>query len=244
MKRADALRIVLAVILLAAVVAALFIAQIPHSLGSALEAIQGGGVWAFVLVVALYLPVCLLLLPSTPLNLASGFLFGMLWGIGVASLASILSAAVAFLLGRFLLREWLERRLAAQPGFQAADMAFGEQGLKIVLLVRLCTLLPFGLTSYAFGTTRVSLGRFTLGTLFGRLPQVVFCAYLGSTARSLAELATGRTETSIGEQILLGLGFFATLAVVILMTRIARKALRETVGRTTQSDEESGRRPA
>ena len=75
-----------------------------------------------------------------------------------------------------------------------------------MLLVRLCSLLPYDLMSYALGLTKVSFGRYLLGTWLGRLPEIVLWAYIGSTAKTLADVFSGRVQPGIGGRILLGLG--------------------------------------
>jgi uncharacterized membrane protein YdjX (TVP38/TMEM64 family) len=86
------------------------------------------------------------------------------------SVGSVLGATAAFLVGKTLLRGWIERRIAAYPRFQAIDRVVGEQGFKIVLLVRLSPLFPFNLLNYAFGLTKVRLWQYVLASWIGMLP--------------------------------------------------------------------------
>ena len=57
--------------------------------------------------------------------------------------------------------------------FLRIDHAIGGRRFQIVLLTRLCSLLPYDLMSYAFGLTDVSLGRYVLATWLGRLPETL-----------------------------------------------------------------------
>jgi uncharacterized membrane protein YdjX (TVP38/TMEM64 family) len=185
------------------------------------------GPWAPVVLVVFDAAICLVLLPSSAVTLVAGFLWGTAVACVVASLGATLGGAAAFLLSRFLLRGWIEYRLAGHPAMIAIDRAIGSQGFRIVLLVRLCSLLPYDLMSYALGLTRVSFGRYLLGTWLGRLPEIVLWAYIGSTAKTLAEAFAGKTHAGLGGRILLGLGIAAMIAATLLVARIARKALRE-----------------
>jgi uncharacterized membrane protein YdjX (TVP38/TMEM64 family) len=83
--------------------------------------------------------------------------------------------------------------------------------------------------SYAFGLTRVSPGKYVLATWLGRLPEIVVWSYLGSNAKSLADLAAGKIQSGIGEQILLWLGLAAMAAVAIIAMEIARRVLHEAI---------------
>ncbi len=230
MKPATAIRIVVAVAILAAVVASLTFLPLQEYLTWFLEGIQGLGVWGAVLFVLLYVLVCLLFLPGSVLTMAAGFMFGLFWGTAAASLGATLGATAAFLVGRFMVRGWMEHRLVAHPAFLAIDRAIGRQGFKIVLWIRLSSLFPYDLVSYLFGLTRISLGRYVLATWLGRLPETLFCAYLGSAAKSLADLAAGKAQAGIGNQLLWGLNLLAMIVVAVLVARIARTALRDAGG--------------
>lgn len=196
-----------------------------------LEWIQGLGVLGPVALVVFYALVCLFLLPGSVLTLAAGFMFGMVWGTVCASLGATLGATAAFIVGRFLIRGWIERRLMIHPGFLAVDRAIGSQGFKIVLLVRLCSLFPYDLMSYLFGLTKVPLGRYVVATWLGRLPETLLFAYLGTTAKSLADLVAGKVAMGVTKEILLGLGVLAMIAVTVSIAHIARQALHDVVDR-------------
>jgi uncharacterized membrane protein YdjX (TVP38/TMEM64 family) len=229
MKWATAFRIALAAGLIAAVVACLTILPFPQYAKWSLESIQGWGIWGPVGLVLLYIVVCLLFLPGSVLTLAAGLLFGVLPGIITASLGATLGAVAAFLVGRFLVREYLEGKLLEHPRFLAVDRAIDRQGFNIVLLTRLCSLLPYDLMSYLFGLTKVPLGRYVLATWLGKLPGIILFCYLGSTAKSLTDLATGKIKGGIENEILLGVGVVTMVVVVVIIAQIARKALRDTL---------------
>ena len=223
------LRIALAVGLLAMILAGLLLLPVQQYLRSFLEWTGRMGPWAPLFLVALDTVVCLVSLPSSAVTMLAGYLWGPVAGGAVASLGATLGAAAAFFLSRLLLRGWIERRLAGHPAIGAIDRAIGGQGLKIVLLLRLCSLLPYDLMSYALGLTKVSPGRYLLGTWLGRLPEIALWAYIGSTAKDLADVSAGKVQAGPGGRILLGLGIAAMIAATLVLSRIARKALREAL---------------
>jgi len=243
-KRSNVLRIGSAAALLAAIVAGLAFLPVHQYLLWLLERVEHLGYWGPPLLAGVYVLVCLFLLPSSVVTLAAGFLFGMLWGAVTASLGSVLGAAAAFFLARTVARPWIEPPLARHPHFLAFDRAIGSQGLKIVALVRLCSLFPYSLTSYLFGLTRVSLGRYLFGSWLGRLPATIAYAYVGSTAKSLVDAAAGKVEFGLAEEILLGLGLVAMVAVAVVISRIARKALHDAVDEPLTRNNGSARRDA
>jgi uncharacterized membrane protein YdjX (TVP38/TMEM64 family) len=64
---------------------------------------------AYVVMAALSLPGAALL------TLAGGAVFGLLWGTVIVSFASSIGATLAFLIARFLLRDWVMQRFGATP---------------------------------------------------------------------------------------------------------------------------------
>jgi uncharacterized membrane protein YdjX (TVP38/TMEM64 family) len=223
------LRIGLATALVAAIVASLVFLPTPQDIARFLEWIEGLGAWGLVLLIVMDAIVCLLCLWASVVTLAAGFLFGIVWGTIAALVGATVGATMAFLMARAVLRDWIERRLTTHPKFRAIDRAIADQGFRVVLLTRLCSLFPYNLMSYVFGLTNVSLGRYVLATLLGRLPETLAFAYVGWTAKSLADLAAGKVEIGIVQEMLLGLGLVAMVAVAVVIAHIARKALREAV---------------
>jgi pyruvate/2-oxoglutarate dehydrogenase complex dihydrolipoamide dehydrogenase (E3) component len=96
----------------------------------------------------------------------------------------------------------------------------------MVLLTRLSPVFPFVLLNYLLGLTAVRTGAYVLANLIGMLPATFLFVYIGAAAR---DAIAGQSDTSADfyQQILKYVGLLATIAVVVLVTRIARKALRE-----------------
>ena len=223
------LKTFIALALIAGIITGLLLLPITEYLARALETIETLGPWGPVVLAALYVVACVLMVPGWILSLGAGFLFGVIGGSVTISIASVLGATAAFLIGRNLARNWVDRRMATQPKFQAIDRAVGQQGFKIVLLVRLSPLFPFNLLNYAFGLTRVSLTDYVLASWLGMLPGTIMYVYLGSAARNLAELAAGDVQGGIGQRLLFAFGLLMTVIVALVVTRIAKRALNEAV---------------
>ena len=96
----------------------------------------------------------------------------------------------------------------------------------MVLLTRLSPVFPFVLLNYLLGLTAVRPGAYALANLLGMLPATFLFVYIGAAAR---DAIAGQMDVSAGvyQQILKYVGLAATVAVVVFVTRIARKALRE-----------------
>jgi len=200
-------------------------------LTTALGLIGAWGWWGLAGIMALYTPVAVAALPVWPLSVTAGFFWGVGWGLAVAWVGSTVAAVVAFLVGRRLGRDMVLRRLGQRPILVAIDRAIGERGFEIVVLARLSPLLPYNVLNYAFSVTSVSWRTFALASLFGMLPVTAMYVTIGAAAESLAELLAGEHERSALVWPLLVVGAIASVLVVVVITRAARRILRDGVGR-------------
>ncbi|UCF66907.1 MAG: TVP38/TMEM64 family protein [Acidobacteriota bacterium] len=235
-------RLALAGLLAAALITAVLLLPTRQWLLLALDWTDGLGASGALLFIPIYVLATVLLLPGLILTLGAGFVFGLWLGTLLVSISSTLGAAAAFLLGRTVARRWIEARVRRHRRFAAIDEAVGREGFKIVLLTRLSPIFPFNVQNYAYGLTRVGFAKYVLASWIGMLPGTVMYVYLGSAAESLASLAaragdTGaasaaRTGTNGGlaQQLLVGVGLLATIAVTVLITRIARRSLSQEIG--------------
>lgn len=215
------------VCLLALTTAAWHLLPVGPWINATLKTVQDLGIWGPVLLSVIYIVACVLFLPGSALTLAAGFAFGLFWGYIAVTVGSVIGATVAFLLGRYLARDWVEAKIANNDRFRALDNAVQKHGFRIVLLTRLSPAFPFNALNYAFGLTKVSLRDYFLGSLLGMIPGTLLYVYLGTGLKSLTEVVSGDVEGGFFKQIVFGLGLLATLAVTVVITRIASSALKE-----------------
>ncbi len=250
MNRTRLLRAVLAAAIVAALVGSAVLFLVPgyrasfHSrLTVALEAVRHYQTAGPIIVGAAFIPACLFFLPGSPITLFGGFAFGgtfrgLVLVTACVSIGSTLGAALAYLVGRTAARAWIEKRVAGDHRFRAIEAAVSENGFKIVLLCRLSPVIPFNVLNYALGMTSVSFRDYMLASWIGMLPGTILYVYLGSTMGALADVVAGRVEKTPAQQALFYLGLAATLGVTLYITRIAKRALADTL---TQSDSPGGR---
>lgn len=198
-------------------------------LQQALSTIDALGAWGPLLFVILYIFATVCMIPGLILTLGAGVLFGVVQGTVLVSVASILGATCAFLLGRSAVREKVAAHIAKNPRFDAVDRAVAREGWKIVVLTRLSPVFPFNMLNYAFSLTRVSLRHYFWASWLGMLPGTAMYVYVGSLAGDLARLGGGETMRTAGEWALYLVGLVATVAVTLYVTHVARAALRDKV---------------
>jgi uncharacterized membrane protein YdjX (TVP38/TMEM64 family) len=202
----------------------------PHDLlRNALQWIESLGIVGGIAFIAIYILATVAFLPGSILTLGAGVVFGVLLGSIYVFVGATLGAIAAFLVGRYLARGWISKKIEGNQKFAAIDKAVAKDGLKIVLLTRLSPVFPFNLLNYAFGITGVSLKDYALGSI-GMIPGTVMYVYIGSLAGDLARIGTESQPTNPTIQWAIRIiGFIATVAVTVYVTRIARNALAEKV---------------
>jgi pyruvate/2-oxoglutarate dehydrogenase complex dihydrolipoamide dehydrogenase (E3) component/uncharacterized membrane protein YdjX (TVP38/TMEM64 family) len=136
------------------------------------------------------------------LTLAGGAVFGLLWGTLLVSFASTLGATIAFLLSRFVLRDWVQARFGER--LRALDRGVEREGAFYLFILRLTPAVPFFLINLAMGLTPMRATTFywvsQLGMLAGTLVYV-------NAGTQLAAIASPRDVLSwqiAGALVLLG----------------------------------------
>nr|WP_256871777.1 TVP38/TMEM64 family protein [Nostoc sp. TCL26-01] len=212
-------------------------------LKNALQWIDGLGAIGALAFIILYIIATVAFLPGSILTLGAGVVFGVVMGSLYVFIGATIGATAAFLVGRYLARGWVAKKIAGNDKFRAIDAAVGREGLKIVLLTRLSPIFPFNLLNYAYGVTRVSLKDYILASI-GMIPGTIMYVYIGSLAGNIATIGTesqpGNPSLQWAIQII---GFIATAAVTIYVTKVARQALEGEVLKSSDNDENQGINP-
>ena len=160
-----------------------------------------------VLLAGVYVVAAVCFVPGSILTLGAGAAFssalGLGWGVVVGTIAVWVGAAVgglvAFALGRFALHGLVNRLLQRWKLTAALDAALREEGLKLMVLLRLSPLIPFNALNYVLaGTTAGS--RCPLGSAPTRLLCLLRArlAALGSSALPGRGRPTGHPATASG----------------------------------------------
>ena len=179
-----------------------------------------------VLVAVVYVLCTVAFVPASALTIGSGTLFGLKTGFIVVIIGANLGALCSFLLARSFLRQKVATWAAGNAKFRSLDLAIGRQGFKMVLLTRLTPVFPFVLLNYFLGLTAVRTGAYVLANLIGMLPAMFLFVYIGAATR---DTLAGQVDSSADfyQQVFKYLGLAATIALLVVIARIARKALRE-----------------
>jgi phospholipase D1/2 len=143
--------------------------------------VDGHHVVAPLILIALYVAGGLSLLPVWWIQILAGYGFGMWLGV-TYSLAGATAAAIAsYLAARLLLADWVHDKFEAKHAkLRELDEKMGHNGLMIVMASRLMHFIPFGVSNYLFGVTRITPMDVVLGTLLGNAPMITLYVAIGA----------------------------------------------------------------
>jgi len=181
------------------------------------------GVVVFIIAYAL---ATVLFLPGWIFTVSAGLIYGIVAGTAIALTGAVIGASLAFLVARYLLRQNIEELTKKNPRFRAIDDAIGKNGWKIIGLLRLSPLIPFNLSNYFYGITAIPFWQYVLVSAVGMLPGTLLYAYLGAIGR--AGVSGSAASHNKWQYVLLAIGLIATVAVTILVSRIAKNALKKS----------------
>ncbi len=226
-------KLIMMVLLITISLLSFFSFNIPELSQTFLQWLKNLGSFQVMIFILIYSCATVLMVPGSILTLGAGIIFGIWWGSIYVFIAASCGAILAFLIGRYLFRDWVFQLIENNPKFAAIDSAVAQSGLKIVFLTRLSPIFPFTFLNYAFGVTQVSLTDYIIG-LIGMIPGTIMYVYFGYLAGNIATLGIGNQPTpQTLTWIKLGFGLITTVIVTIYLTKIAKKALDETVNQPT-----------
>ena len=129
--------------------------------------------------IGLYLVSTVFFLPGSPVTVLAGFVFGPLWGVFYASVASIIAVSIAFLIARYVARDLVEGWVKDNTQFRKIDEQVEEQGWRILMFTRLVPIFPFNLQNYAYGLTSIRFSTYVLVSALFMLPGTAVFVQLG-----------------------------------------------------------------
>ncbi len=156
------------------------------------QLVAGYGMLAPLVYMLIYTVAPVLLLPGLPITIAGGILFGPFWGVVYTIISATMGACLAFLVSRYVARDWVERKLRS-PRWRRLDEGVEKQGWKVVAFTRLIPLFPFNLLNYAFGLTKIGFWPYAAATFICMLPACI--AYIVFSS-SLLDLFRGKVSAA------------------------------------------------
>ncbi len=167
----------------------------------------------YVLVTALSLP------GAAILTLAAGAIFGLWWGVLIVSFASTIGATGAFLVARYLLRDWVQSRYGER--LKAINAGIEKDGAFYLFTLRLVPVFPFFLINLLLGLTKMPARTFFWVSQLGMFAGTIVYVNAGTQIAQLTSLKGILSPGLLGAFVLLGV--FPLIAKKLVAMVKARK---------------------
>ena len=195
-------------------------------LAPVVDQLANNGIHGQVMFIVLVAVICLTgVIPASTLAILAGTVYGAPRGAILSAIGLSIGGVVGFLAARFLIRDLARRWVDHRPSLRKIDTDIARLGWKIVALLRLSPVAPFGITSYAFGLTQLKFGDYLVGTI-GSLPAMVGYVYIGALLRAAINASTGEAIPWV-RLIMMGVGVAATITAAVHFYRVANQPSTE-----------------
>ncbi len=171
-----------------------------------------------------------IMIPTPLIKVSAGAIFPFWIAAAANFIASLLGGLIAFILGRWLFRESIQRSLMNDSRLQNIETALTNDAMKISVLVRLSPLIPDEWLNYLMSATPVSLRVYMVSNCSGIVYSLAY-AYYGHALGRFALNSSGiedMNSTPMGNAMLV-LGIIASILATVMVTRASMKALQEAI---------------
>eukprot|EP01113_Clastostelium_recurvatum_P009958 TRINITY_DN14866_c0_g1_i1.p1 TRINITY_DN14866_c0_g1~~TRINITY_DN14866_c0_g1_i1.p1 ORF type:complete len:289 (+),score=50.04 TRINITY_DN14866_c0_g1_i1:290-1156(+) len=169
------------------------------------------------------------------LVVSSGFLFGFLKGIATVLPGCAGGALLGFYLSRYCMKNLLTKHIIQKrPTLKIILSVIDDHSIKVAFLIRMVPI-PFGISNAVLGLSTIPIWKFMLGTVAGLLPFQLAFLYMGSTARSLAEVVSGDAESARVQIAIFVCQGVLTLSLTSAIVYIVRRVLRKATSATSHT---------
>ncbi len=177
----------------------------------------------FAIYFVIYVVTTALSLPgATILTLGSGAIFGLGWGLLLASFAASFGAFLAFLSARFILHDWVQEKFGDR--LTAINRGMERDGAFYLLSLRLVPLFPFFVINLVMGLTKIKVWTFYWVSQVGMLLGTAVYVNAGTQLAQISSLGDVVSADLIGAFVLLGI--FPLIAKAVLAFLKRRKAFK------------------
>ncbi|MBE0427025.1 MAG: TVP38/TMEM64 family protein [Nitrospirae bacterium] len=140
-------------------------------------------------------------------TVAGGFLFGVVMGTIYVNIGSVSGATFSFLLSRYLIGNQIQHKYSEQ--LKKFNKEIERHGHNYLFVIRITPIVPFFLTNYLAGLTKISLKKFIMTTSLGMLPGSIVYTFAG---QQLAEI--NNLEELYSFELLIALSLLALFALL------------------------------
>lgn len=198
--------------------------------------------------VGMYTLLVALFIPGVAFIMGAGFVFGFWKGLLAVWIGGAVGQALAFLLARYLLKDWVETFVRGRwQKWEYIDKAIELEGWKLVLIMRLSPIIPYNLLNVAMATTRIKFWQFTFVSAIGILYECAVFCYFGSAAKDITSIVSGEAgPAAVVKWIMLGVSVAMCVLGAVFVSVTIKRAVHKaqlhmsSAALSGMADEETG----
>lgn len=173
-----------------------------------------------VIFIAVYVVMVMCLVPTLPLNLGAGLIWGPYWGGVLTVIGAGAGSACAFFATRYLASDYLNRKFNHSAWIWLSEEV-QRQDWKTVAFTRLNPIFPFGPSSYFFGLTRITFSRYIVTTMLSILPLSILFAAVGSSVGGI--VLDGNAYSLVKNMLAISLAVTLLVVLKIVFKKITKQ---------------------
>jgi phosphatidylserine/phosphatidylglycerophosphate/cardiolipin synthase-like enzyme/membrane protein DedA with SNARE-associated domain len=172
---------------------------------SLLSSLRGDWI-APIIVTIVYIVAAVLVFPVTLLIIATGLVFGALYGFVYALLGTEISALITFAVGQHLGHNTIRSRLSNR-WVSRVSRRLARQGLLAMITLRVIRIAPFTVINLVAGASHIRFRDFALGTLLGMAPgALALTVFSGHVVATIMAPDAMRIATLLILAVIIGAG--------------------------------------
>jgi uncharacterized membrane protein YdjX (TVP38/TMEM64 family) len=132
--------------------------------------------------IAVYPVLMALFIPTLPMNMTAGFLWGPVYGTIFSILGASIGISIDFLVARYIGREFFTKKLSFKTWKWILNQV-ETKGWRVVIFIRINPVFPTNIFSYLFGITTISFREYFISSVVAMSLPAVILASFGSSAK-------------------------------------------------------------
>ncbi|MFV0440758.1 MAG: TVP38/TMEM64 family protein [Lachnospirales bacterium] len=139
---------------------------------------QSLGFVGYGIYILLYIVVAVFMLPASLVTIVAGIVFGPILGAVLALTGSTIGATMAFIIAKYIARDFIVEKFQGNSIFDKVDKGFKENGASFLILTRLVPIFPYNIQNYAYGITSMKVLPFALISFICMAPGAFIYAFM------------------------------------------------------------------
>ncbi|KJP87951.1 hypothetical protein AK88_02385 [Plasmodium fragile] len=188
------------------------------------------GSWSILLFILLFTCTSPLFMSVEIMCVGAGLIFSGVYGKFLGIIVAVFSVATGYILGmslcffisRYLMHDFIYKKLMVYPIYLAFNQAINSNGLSFVLLIRLSPILPAAVVSYILGVTSLKYKHFALGSV-SSLPSISIFVYIGVLLQDISNI--DEMENHWANLIVLFIGFILGVVAIAYISVVTKRRL-------------------